>query len=318
MDIGTDGITVRAEVDAYLTRDYSGAAEKLRELYTKGKAAQWDVDTDIDWSPVIEFGSTGLDPRAVPLGLGLDSPVPDDLVNEFRWQYQAWMTSQFMHGEQGALTATARLVETVPDINAKFYAASQVADEARHVDAYSRYLGNLGHSYPISRPLEDLLGNILSESRWDMIYLGMQIIVEGLALAAFRLGSAGFADPVIKQITELVARDEARHVAFGVVSLEGFYDQLTSPEIADREEFICEAALLMARRFRLKEIWEYMDLDVDAGTRFAAHDPTMVTFRRLMFAKVVSGLRRLKLLTPTVRDHFVDLSLMKTSGVANV
>ena len=43
-----------------------------------------------------------------------------------------------MHGEQGALLCTAKIVETVPWIDAKYYAATQVMDEARHVEVFSR------------------------------------------------------------------------------------------------------------------------------------------------------------------------------------
>jgi ribonucleotide reductase beta subunit family protein with ferritin-like domain len=225
------------------------------------------------------------------------------------------MTSQFLHGEQGALLATARLVETVPDIDDKFYAASQVVDEARHVEAFSMYMERLGHPYPINPALRSMLSTVVSDNRWDVIYLGMQVIVEGLALAVFRLGHATAFDPVIRQITDLVARDEARHVAFGVVALQGLYDDLTSRERAEREEFIKEASLLMSRRFHLEEVWERVGVERTKGVEFALTDPTMRDFRRLMFAKIVSTLARLGLLTDGVRRHLEDLSLMLPSSL---
>ncbi|MEU0383198.1 ferritin-like domain-containing protein [Streptomyces chartreusis] len=313
----TEGMTVDAEVVARLSWDYSRGDSRLRTLYEKGQRAQWSVDEDIDWSPELRFGSPlpdSVDGTGLPFRRSPDSPVPAELWNQFRWEFQSWMTSQFLHGEQGALTATARLVETVPDLEAKFYAAVQVADEARHVDAYARYLTKLGSCYPINGGLRALLENIMSESRWDMIYLGMQIIVEGLALAAFRLGNASFADPVILQITKLVARDEARHVAFGMVALDGYYDELTSRELAEREEFTKEATLLMSRRFLLTEVWDRLEVDTAAGTAFAAEDPLMLQFRRLLFAKVVSSLQRLGLCTPGVRDHLDQLALLRRPG----
>ncbi|QMU73538.1 ferritin-like domain-containing protein [Streptacidiphilus sp. P02-A3a] len=300
-----------------MTWDYSRKDDRLSRLYEKGKASQWNAATDIDWSPELEFGAPlpdSVDGAGLPFRRSAQSPVPPHLWNQFRWEFQSWMTSQFLHGEQGALTATARLVETVPDLESKFYAATQVVDEARHVEAYARYLDKLGSSYAINSGLKSLLSNIMSESRWDMIYLGMQIIVEGLALAAFRLGNASFSDPVILQITEYVARDEARHVAFGMVALEGYYDQLSSAERAEREEFTKEAALLMSRRFLLPEIWDRMGIDLAAGTAFAAEDPLMRQFRRLLFSKVVSSLGRLGLLTPGVRAHLDQLSLLRKVG----
>jgi hypothetical protein len=310
-------LAVESFVTTRFDWDYQQKAPRLRALYEKGKAAQWNAVTDVDWSPQLSFGmplaevpgSSGSQTRR-PAGC----PVPDELWNQFRWEYHAWMTSQFLHGEQGALLATARLVETVPDLDDKFYAAAQVADEARHVEAFSMYLDRLGHAYPINPALRSMLSNVVTEQRWDIIYLGMQVIVEGLALAVFRLGQATSFDPVIRQITDLVARDEARHVAFGVLALQDLYDELSTRERAEREEFIKESSLLMARRFRLEEVWDRMGIDRDAGVGYATTDPVMRDFRRLMFAKIVSILAKLGLLTDGVRHHLEDLSLMLPSA----
>ncbi|MGI5152073.1 ferritin-like domain-containing protein [Plantactinospora sp. CA-294935] len=318
MSITPDGLAVESAVVTTFTWDYTSKDPKLRALYEKGKAAQWNAATDIDWSPELHFGAplpevddvTGLSSRRPP-----NCPVPPELWNAYRWEYHSWMTSQFLHGEQGALLATSRLVETVPDLDDKLYAASQVTDEARHVEAFSRYVQRLGSSYPINPALRTLLGNVVSERRWDIIYLGMQIIVEGLALAVFRLGHATTFDPVIRQITDLVARDEARHVAFGVLALEGLQDQLTSRERAEREEFIKEASLLMSRRFRMEEVWQRMDLDVAAGVEYVLTDSAMRDFRRLMFAKIFSNLTRLGLVSDELRAHFQELALLRPGQV---
>ncbi|GAA0572123.1 ferritin-like domain-containing protein [Paractinoplanes ferrugineus] len=317
-DFGPDRIlAVKSSITTRFDWDYSTKSPKLRALYEKGKAAQWNAVTDIDWTPQMQFGAP-LRPTTELRGSHARRPagfpLPEDMWDMYRWEYHSWMTSQFLHGEQGALLATARLVETVPDLDDKFYAASQVVDEARHVEAFSMYVERLGHHYPINPALRSMLSNVVTEDRWDIIYLGMQIIVEGLALAVFRLGHATSFDPVIRQITDLVARDEARHVAFGVLALQGLYDDLTSREIADREEFIKEAALLMSRRFRLEEIWERVGVAPAVGVEYALTDPVMRDFRRLMFAKIVSALARLGLLTEGVRRHLEELALMLPSA----
>ena len=211
-------LQIDAQVVTELTWDYVQSKPRLARLYEKGKVSQWNATTDIDWTPEVNFGESTMEEDAVEgvsqmLGL-TDSPLerlgPEGRTR-FAWEFQAWMVSQFMHGEQGALVATARLVETVPDIDSKFYAANQVNDEARHVEAYARYLNEkLQVSYPISIPLESLLVDIMKERRWDITYLGMQIMVEGLALAAFGLANYMFLDPIIKQITGLVMRDLCR------------------------------------------------------------------------------------------------------------
>lgn len=221
------------------------------------------------------------------------------------------MVSQCMHGEQGALVATARLVETVPDIESKFYAANQVADEARHVEAYAKYLNEkLQHQYPISTPLESLLVDIMSEKRWDITFLGMQILVEGLALAAFGLIGQTTKEPLLKDILHRIGLDEARHVAFGVLSLRGVYGDMTESELKDREEFIVEASRLMRDRFLMQEVWEEMGMPVEACTRLALESETMKVFRQLLFSKIVPNVKRLGLLTPRVRKGFEELDVL--------
>lgn len=306
---------VDASFRANLNWNYGLRNNRTWALYEKNKLGQWNAATDIDWSYDVRFGEPLEDAYSAGVAgfvMGNDSPVPRELVTEFRWEYLAWMISQFLHGEQGALVTTARLVETVPDMEAKIYAASQVADEARHVEAYARYIDEkLGTSYPINPGLKALLRDLLAESKWDIVYLGMQVIVEGLALAATRLASTGFGDPIITSITRLVARDEARHIGFGVVSLTGMYDDMTTAERTEREAFLMESIHLMSRRFLLREVWERMELDVERGITFAKHDPMMFGYRKLLFQQVIHILRQLGILTPKLRDLFLSESLAR-------
>jgi hypothetical protein len=233
-------------------------------------------------------------------------------LTNMRVHQLGWMLSQFLHGEQGALLATARIVETVPWTEAKFYAASQVADEARHVEVYRRYLSEkLPYGYPVNPHLQTLLGQILRESRWDMTYLGMQIMVEGLALAAF--GMMNIMNPherLLQQITGYVIRDEARHVAFGVLSLEEIYRQMTASELREREEFVIEAAELMRERLLMREVWERLGYDVDVWLKWVIETPFMQGFRQMLFAKIVPNLKRLGLLTPRVRSAFDAMGVL--------
>ncbi|MDX3193709.1 ferritin-like domain-containing protein [Streptomyces sp. MN03-5084-2B] len=306
---------VDASFRANLNWNYGERNNRIWALYEKNKVSQWNAATDIDWDHDVKFGAP-LDEwqsRGVAsFVVGTDSPVPAELLNQFRWEYQAWMVSQFLHGEQGALVTTARLVETVPDMEAKIYAASQVADEARHVEAYAKYIDEkLETSYPINAGLKALLRDLLKESNWDIVYLGMQVIVEGLALAATRLASTGFGDPIITAITKMIARDEARHIGFGVVALTGMYDSITTAERDEREAFLLESIHLMSRRFLLREVWERMELDVERGITFARNDPMMFGYRQLLFQQVIHILRQLGILTPKLRELFLSESLAK-------
>jgi hypothetical protein len=225
----------------------------------------------------------------------------------------AWMLSQFLHGEQGALLATAKIVQAVPDEEAKWYAANQVADEARHVEVYHRYLTEkLGRSFEVNRHLQTLLDQIVSDSRWDMTYLGMQIMVEGLALAAFGMMKLQMPDePLIQDITTRIMGDESRHVAFGVISLEDLYKDMTASELREREDFIIEATYLMRDRLLMEQVYERMGWDVKVWLDWAVRTPFMTGFRQMLFSKIVPNLKRLGLLTPRVREEYGKIGLLR-------
>jgi hypothetical protein len=186
-------------------------------------------------------------------------------------------------------------------------------DEARHVEVYRRYLTEkLPFSFPVNPHLHTLLDQIIREPRWDMTYLGMQIMVEGLALAAF--GMMHLMNPhekLLHQITNYVIRDEARHVAFGVLALEEVYRDMTSTELKEREELVIEAAHLMRDRLLMHEVWERIGFDVDAWVSWSLETPFMGGFRQMLFSKIVPNLKRLGLLTPRVRDAFEKIGVLQ-------
>ena len=166
-----------------------------------------------------------------------------------------------MHGEQGALICTGKIVQQVPQMDAKFYAATQVIDEARHVEAFSRLLHEkFDLAYPINPPLKALLDNVLSDSRWDMTYLGMQVLIEGVALAAFGLIRDQAQNPLAASVNAYVMQDEARHVAFGRLALRDYYPELSDKERDEREEFAVEACYHLRDRFKAEEVWETLGL----------------------------------------------------------
>ena len=266
---------VRSAGDALFTWDYERSREALSKLYEKAKTSMWNVSTDIDWDIDVDPWKIARDPNN-PLNttMALDrAGTPFEKLSEDEWfdlgaAQQAWVLSQFMHGEQGALICTAKIVEQVPWIDAKYYAATQVMDEARHVEVYAKYLKEkMAHEFPINVHLRALLDDVLSDARWDMTYLGMQIMVEGLALAAFGFQYQTSPDPLLKQITRYVMADEARHVAFGVMSLKEAYQDLDGADIRERQEFCYEAAVKMRDRFLGQEVWEWKGLPVKECTR---------------------------------------------------
>jgi hypothetical protein len=303
--------TVEDNADAIFTWDYEkGARPALNKLYEKAKHSQWNGQTDLDWSIEVDqehFAKMISDMRRAGMAeMGIDlSGTIFDTWGDKEWtqlsmETQNWSLSQFMHGEQGALLCTAKIVETVPWIDAKYYAATQVMDEARHVEVFAQYLDTkLSGHYPINAHLKMLLDDIINDSRWDMTYLGMQVMVEGLALAAFGMAFQTTPDPLLKQLLRYVMSDEARHVAFGVLSLKEFYEGLTEPELLERQEFAFEAAVRMRDRFLQQEVWDRMGVDVkkaiklfDQPDEIKNQDP----FQQLLFSKIVPNCKKLGLL----------------------
>jgi hypothetical protein len=311
--------------DTIFTWDYDkGARPKLDKLYEKAKRSQWNGSTDLDWSIEVDPVTVLKDVPGVPpdkSDFDADPTSPlykwgDKEWEEFAVESLRWRLSQFLHGEQGALLCTAKIVETVPWIDAKYYAATQVVDEARHVEVFGRYIDEkLGEAYPINPHLRMLLDDIISDSRWDMTYLGMQIMVEGLALAAFGFMHAVTEEPLLKQLLRYVMSDEARHVAFGVLSLQEVYQELSAPELRERQEFAFEAAVRMRDRFLQQEVWERMGVPVDEMVKHQLNlPPERQGFQRLLFSKIVPNCKKLGLLDGGdgwLRDRFTDIGVIE-------
>ena len=215
-----------------------------------------------------------------------------------RTHFQAWQLSQFLHGEQGALLCTAKIVQQVPAIDAKFYAATQVIDEARHVEAYSRLLHDKFQlTYPITPTLKSLLDDVLSDARWDMTYLGMQVLIEGLPLAA--------------AVNAYVMQDEARHVAFGRLTLRDYYPQLTQKERDEREEFAAEACYTMRDRFGAEEVWAALGLPVEECAAYMQQSEFMKQYRMALFTRIVPVMKDIGLWGDKIRSAYEQMGILE-------
>jgi hypothetical protein len=292
---------------------YDSDRERLLALYQKGKDQQWDGSTRISWELEVD-PSDVLGTPDEQLGIYGSrqwerlSPA-DRLV--LRKHAAAWEFSQFLHGEQGAVICAARIVESVPDLDSKFYAATQVMDEARHVEIFARFLREkIGLDYPINLSLQSLLGDALRDSRWDMPYVAMQVLVEGLALAAFGVLRDRTSKPLPKQVLAYVMQDEARHVAFGRMALRDYYPQLTAAERAEREDFVIEGCYLMRDRFRMSEVWEHLGYDTKECAQYMDRGPRTRAFRRHLFSRIVPCVRDIGLWSPRVRSVFADMGVL--------
>lgn len=322
---------VADNADAIFTWDYTkGARPPLEKLYEKAKVSMWNGETDLAWDTEVdqeaivianaEQNTGGNGAGALGLADFDVSGTPFEHWTESQWmqlgiESQNWTLSQFMHGEQGALICTAKIVETVPWIDAKYYASTQVMDEARHVEVFAKYLDTkLSGHYPVNAHLKLLLDDIVADSRWDMTYLGMQIMVEGLALAAFGFMHQMSTEPLLKQLLRYVMSDEARHVAFGVLSLKEYYEGLTDAEIFERQQFAFEAAVRMRDRFMQQEVWERMDVPVKDAIEVVMRTPTRQLFQMMLFSKIVPNCKKLGLLDRNdawLRRRFEEIGVIQ-------
>jgi len=303
---------VHSEYDTRFTWDYEkGARPKLDKLYEKAKTSQWNAQTDLPWETDVDQEKLVMDNAIANGGFaaGFDlTGTPVEKWSDKEWvtfgvESQNWTLSQFLHGEQGALVCTAKIVESVPWIDAKYYAATQVMDEARHVEVFAKYLDEkLSGHYPINAHLRMLLDDIIADS------------VEGLALAAFGFMAQLTGDPLLKQLLRYVMADEARHVAFGVLSLQEYYQGLNAHELRERQEFAFEAAVRMRDRFLQQEVWDRMGIDPKAIVPVVAMAPERAQFQALLFSKIVPNCRKLGLLDAAdgwLRTKFTELGVIE-------
>jgi hypothetical protein len=316
---------VGLQTDVLFTWDYEQSRPALVKLYEKAKTSQWNGasdlpwDTDVDWDQLADQMGTQNE-RFQLLRTDPDSPVKswgDKEWHQHSIELQTAMLSQFLHGEQGALICTGLITATVPWIDAKYYAATQVMDEARHVEVFGRYINEkTAGTYPINENLGALLDAIIADGRWDITYLGMQIMVEGLALAAFGFMHMLSPEPLLKQLLRYVMSDEARHVAFGVLSLKEVYAGLDSKEIRERQEFAYEAAVRLKRRFMVEDVWTRQGADAKAVVRFmeTRNNPGQDTFQTMLFSKIVPNTKKLGLLDAGdgwLRTKFTELGIIE-------
>ncbi len=316
-------VLMPASHKAHFDFQYKGDYPEMYDLYRRAVAGQWDADSKLDWS-------TSVDPHdperfvlpldVVPVeglaahGIRLDRREQEKFVRDFT----AFVLSQFLHGEHGALYASCQVTESVQWFDGKLYGSTQVMDEARHVEVFLRYLETkAGKLYQVNDNLFTIIDALMTDSRWDMKFLGMQIMVEGLALGAFSTMYQATREPLLKDLLKYVIQDEARHVHYGVLALKRHLATLSDAEIREREDWAFEVALLMRNRFLAHEVY-----DEWFGHRMRRREwdaviselPFMKEFRRVMFKRLIPNLEYIGLFSPRVRAHYEKAGLTEFAG----
>ena len=306
--------------------DYRVADDRIQRLYELGKTLNWNGSLDVHWDQTPDWHEqTPVKPEFIDEFLANADwngyPPFDAFSTERKLEFfkhdNAWSLSQFLHGEQGALLVASQLASCAPSFNAKLYAASQTFDEARHVEVFNRYLQTkLGLSYPVNQGLKSLLDKILTDERWDLKFIGMQIVLEGLALAAFHIAMNDTDDPVLKELLYLVIRDEARHVTFGVNYLEEFVATLSEEEKEDRAQFAYEACIVSRDRLIPTDVYRHFGWDVEETRQVLVERGLNADFLNMLYARIIPNLARIGLLTEKIRPKFEEMGVLNFENLA--
>lgn len=293
--------------------DYTVQDNRIKKLYELGKRLNWNVEVDVDWSP--PFKSMTPEFFEFQDNQWKNHPQYKLLTKEQREEFHedmnSWAVSQFLHGEQGALLVASQLASCAPTYNAKLYAASQTFDEARHVEAFNKYLQvRLKRSWPIGTSLKGLLDKILTDPRWDLKFIGMQVVIEGLALAAFQASRETSNDPVYREMVGLIIRDEARHVTFGINYLKDFVQTLSEEEQMDRANFALEACTVSRNRLKAYDVWEKYGLDFDTTLSYEKENVFNTQFQDILFTRIMPNLKKIGLLREELIPEYEKLGVM--------
>lgn len=316
--MGSGTWALRGQADTVMTWNYDVEHADLRALYEKAKREQWNASTQLPWTQDVDAESMILDDDINPnVALLRDSDIwrrmtPQEQVR-LRYETLAWNLSQFLHGEQLAMFVAGQLTSAVPWIDAKLYGSTQVVDEARHTEVFYRYLHDkLEHEYPLSETTRGLFETILNEDRWDLKYLGLQVVLEGLAMGLFTRMYQAAHEPLLRELLHFVRQDEARHFAFGVLSLRDFYkDTMNEKERQEREDFAFEVCSILRGRTYPKEAWEAMGLPVEECLREMGAAARRSAVQMSSFTRVTSALKTIGLISERMRPHYAQIGLLK-------
>jgi len=310
-------IDLDTPVDLHWTWNYTSEVEELRALYERGKKGQWNAETDVDWS--IPFPrdqwflpKEGLQilPSVLAIAGADDATCRAAAFDEFAWTF-----SQLLHGEQAALQLCGQLTNSCPTLDAKFYAASQVIDEARHVEVIAKFLQRkIGTVYPIGGTLKVLLDKLLEAPTWKMKTLGMQCLFEGMAVGIFDMIQKGSTNPLLSDMIRRVKQDEARHAAFGILTMRRTVKEATPAEMAEMEDFsfnVLETLNANQQLDMLRDLAPKYGLDPESVVVMLLGQEGWAEFNSEVFMHtVIPNLARLGLITERTEARYRACGIM--------
>jgi P-aminobenzoate N-oxygenase AurF len=309
---------VSYRLDTLWDFDYEPTHHELEMLYETAKKNQWNGSTAIDWGRPIGQEGPVLNVHMAFQGSSFFESLRDDQKKEIEIKVSAWRLSQFLHGEQGALLVASQLVNPLPELDCKLYASTQVVDEGRHVEVFERYVKKLHKIYPVDPLLKGLIDEILASDMWELKLLGMQMLIEGLAIAAFNLMHKQTGDSTLRDVLDYVLQDEGRHVNFGYFALRRSIPGMEPARREFLEDFALKACDAMYARdertgFRsIRTVWNEMGWDGDTVWRdILLNTPTTKAFNRMLFTEVlIPRLQRLGLISARTEPRYREIGLV--------
>lgn len=290
---------------------------KMNGLHAKALAGQWSLDS-LPWETSVDPESTEVLLLPADFHPASQSKVWRKMTEKERLQQNhkllRWILSQLLHGEQGAFVVAGLVSQAVPWFDAKMVGSTQVFDEARHVEGVLRYAGKLGPLYQIDDNLYTLIDILLSVPEWDLKFVGMQILIEGLALGAFQTARSVTQEPLLKLLLKAILTDEARHVGYGVLALERCYKELSESELRYREEWTLLMCLLLQQRFMLRELYDEnfaAHMSWAAWEKLVFDSGMMKSFRNSMFKSIIPNLTRIGIMSERVQPHYEKLGVLQ-------
>jgi len=298
--------------------DYEPTHDELEALYETAKKNQWNGSTAIDWSRPVGTEGPVLNVQLAFGGTNFFSRLTPEEQKEVEIRVSAWRLSQFLHGEQGALVVCGQLVNSIPELDAKLYASTQVVDEGRHVEVFEKYVKKLHKIYPVDPLLKGLIDEILATNHWELKLVGMQMLIEGLAIAAFNLMRKQTADPTLSQVLDYVMQDEGRHVNFGYFALRRSIPTMDPSKRQALEDFCFRACDAMYARDErtgfssIKSVWNEMGWDGEKIWRETVQtSPTTKAFNSFLFQdNLMPRLVRLGLISERIAPAYRNVGLL--------
>lgn len=286
---------------------------KYFDIYKKGSAKAWLAEERLPLSQELDYWNPlGVPELYTPLfGTAIFRSMPEKERKLANRHFQAWTLSQFYIGEQAGMVAAAKLVQQLPSLELKAAVALQVMDEARHSEVFSLLMQKIDIQYPISPDLRAVFVQSLSDARWDVTALGLQLLVEGFALAMFSGIRAKTSDPLIKNVMHNISLDEARHIAIGQLTLGEFYGELTEAELKERREIVMEACQQMSAHLDAAQVWTELGLNRRACCAAAREGPVGVRNRRGLFRRVVPLIQSVGLMNDELAAYFENLGVLQ-------